>query len=205
MEMNLKRPFILIKQARIPKTPESSIGKHLRKKIKQENSPLPNIIKSPIETPKTPLLMYANYKETENNIDNYIYMKQMPKQEEENGMVFMNTQFNYNWSQNYFGNELKLILTNQSFDTQSSLSGGSQLEKNLKKASQKTTHESIKFSNNLNEKIYDNWTDGLSFIESDDQNCNDFMNLDGVCGKEVKKFPIPFDKKIFNYIEDNDF
>ena len=149
--------------------------------------------------------MYSNYKETENNIEKYISPKQMPIHEEENGMVFMNTQFNYNWSQNYFGNELKLILTNQSFDTQSSLSGGSHLEENFKKASQKTMQESIKFSNNLNEKMQDNWNEGLSLIESDDQNCHDFMNLDGVCGKEVKKFPIPFDKEIFNYIEDNDF
>ena len=207
MEVNLKRPFSIIKEARDSKSKSNvSCGKKLRKKVKQENSPIIDKASTKVSDSVSKLINFPIFKESEP--EKYIIQKPfpIPQYEVPNPMIYLNNEadFNINWSQRGIGNELKFILANQSFDTQSSLSCGSYLEENLKKVCQNPL-DIVKYSNLINEKINENWNEDLSLIESDDQSSNDFMNLDGVCSKEIKKFPIPFDKEIINFIENEEF
>ena len=211
MELNPKFPFTIQRNVRAPKVASLSHNKALRKKVKTETTP------QHINNSNTNAMINGMINSTQVSIPNfkvsdcpelipekYFYQKQLIIQEDEEGHAcfFINTgiEGNVNWPQRVYGNEIRLPITNQSFDTQSSLSCES-YEKLMKIT---LAQEINKFCSNAQEKMFENWNEAASLIESDDQSYYDLMNLEGVCGKEIKKFPIPFDKEIINYIENED-
>lgn len=211
MQPDFSHPFTVIRNARGSPRPHALQSSLRRKKIK------PNKVSTefscPVSVPLSPMNFHCNmslpmekpceiYKGEAiqptgfliNNAGEYEYWLQR------------NVEYSRNMLNNAHNNTN--INANQSFDTQESLSCGSLLEDGQKAWA--LIQESAKFSQENDEKTmenHDNWnTEIVNFVESDDEYCGlgDAWCLDGVCGKEIKKFPGPFDKRIINYIENEE-
>lgn len=210
MQPDFSHPFTIIRNARgspRPTTTKTSLG---RKKIKLNNTAIN--FSCPVKVPLSPMNFPCNmtpmdktceiYKEEPlqptgfmiNSAGEYEYWPQRGVEPSRNMVNTINNNPNIN--------------TNQSFDTQESLSCGSLLEDGQKAWA--FIQESAKFSQGNYEKTaenHDNWNTELSnFVESDDEyyGLSGTLCLEGVCCKEIKKFPGPFDKRIINYIENEE-
>ena len=199
MEPNKKHPFTIQRDVRKPKTHHL---KTPRKIIKTEQKPVSASINGTMVC--LPKFIAGDFPEKIE--DRNAIQKQMLREEEEERAAFVyanqRNEFNLNWLQR---NGLPMVVNNnQSLDleTQTSLSCGSYPpERRLQEMKYGQENKVCCISG---EKMLEHWNEGVSLIESDDLSYYDFMHLEGVCGKEIKKFPIPFDKEIINFIENED-
>ena len=200
MEPNKKHPFTIQRDVRRPKNHHT---KTPRKIIKTEQKPVSALINGTMVC--LPKFIAGDFPEKIE--DGNAFQKQMLREEEERAAFLYANQrneFNLNWLQRN-ANEIRLpIVNNQSLDleTQASLSCGSYPPE--RRLQEMTYGQENKVCCISGEKMLENWNEGVSLIESDDLSYYDFMHLEGVCGKEIKKFPIPFDKEIINFIENED-
>lgn len=203
MEINLRRPFTIVHQARkIALHSKKEKKKTSNKKVKV-GDPVSNLedVSSHIQPSSICSPQYPNL--LTNNPCTSAYstpQKLIEPQENIQEMPLVNGDYDY-WPTQKIENKAQYAPQNQSFDTQESLSlsSGYNFEENQK--AWVFTQNLAKLSEFKPDKTYE-----ISYFlptESDDEYWN-FMNLDGICSKEIKRFPIPFDKKIINYIEDEE-
>lgn len=190
MQVNLKKPFILHRQARTPHCP--SLSAPLHKRIKKETEQL--LVKPAKATIQGTKVSIPNFSPNPLNPGFNPAPKQMLIPEEtETYFSPFSIEANYNWPL------LRCCpIANQSFDTQSSLSQSE--EKPKQKQNQP---ESSNFYTASNERLFESWNEGLSLIESEEQNSLDFALLEGIGAKETRKFPVPFGKEIINYLDED--
>lgn len=201
MEINFFQPFVITQPARKPKPKKILYEKIPFKKIKHESDQ--NNVKFQNSTEKfffVPIEeSFLNDQSPKNSEKNALNSETVNKTI--NSLCFFMLENDY-WSKMNKLNERKLVFSNQSIDTQSSLSY-SPCSEDIFKKMKEFYQEGYQFSKYILEKTEDNLNERISLMDSDEKlYSNIFFNIEE---KEIKRFPVPFDKEIINYIDDDDF